>query len=196
MQKYVIEGDIDFYDELNKLSNDNGNEKNDDNSDNLCLITGEPLQYPVIKLLCGHKFNYLPLIDEVKKQKRERKNIPKLTIQQIKCPFCRNIQNKLLPDLSFDISGCQPILGVNSPNKYCMFLNQCKYVYKSGKNKNMTCNKGCNGEYCKAHLKNILKTSDINKTQCKYVIKRGVNKGNQCCSNVKNGDYCSKHKNK
>ena len=192
MQNYLIEGDIDFYNELKNRTN--SNDCNED--ENTCLITGEELCYPTITLLCGHKFNYFPLLDEVKKQKRERRNIPKLSINQIKCPFCRNIQNKLLPYICFDISGYQPILGVNSPSKYCMFLNKCNYIYKSGKNKNMKCNNECNDEYCKKHFKLINSKKESQKTQCKYIFKRGINKGKQCCVNVKDGEYCGKHKNK
>ena len=55
---YIIEGDIDFWNELNDDSEDvNKIEK--------CLLTNSPLSRNYIKLPCGHKFNYKPLYNEI-----------------------------------------------------------------------------------------------------------------------------------
>ena len=35
-----------------------------------CLITGEELVANSIKLQCGHHFNYIPLLQDVKNQKQ------------------------------------------------------------------------------------------------------------------------------
>jgi len=84
-----------FYKQL--LSNDN-TESNDDN--NYCLITHEPLEES-IKLDCSHSFNYDAIFKYVLNQKTKfnlleyRKYI--LKFYQIMCPYCRTVQNKLLP---------------------------------------------------------------------------------------------------
>ena len=55
---------IDFYSELKKeLSVDSTNKEQ------CCLITQMPLSDNYITLECNHKFNYLPLYNEVVKQK-------------------------------------------------------------------------------------------------------------------------------
>lgn len=109
MPKYNIEGDINFYNELYKLLD----ESNDDlqNDENQCKITGMPLTEHHVVLECGHKFNYVPLYDEIYKQKYHFKTylitdlISSLqkkfkefnTDYYIRCPYCRDIQKTLLP---------------------------------------------------------------------------------------------------
>ena len=39
-----------------------------DNYDNICLISNEPLEEH-ITFTCKHKFNYIPIYNEIKKQK-------------------------------------------------------------------------------------------------------------------------------
>ena len=60
---YIIEGGLDFYAEINK------NDSEDESS--LCLISGESLGRNHIELPCNHKFNYVPLYQEVVTQKRK-----------------------------------------------------------------------------------------------------------------------------
>ena len=61
---YIIEDDIDFFKELNE------DLKIDKVSDeNVCLISNLPLTDNYITLKCNHKFNLLPLFNEVCKQK-------------------------------------------------------------------------------------------------------------------------------
>ena len=40
----------------------------DDEDDKICLITGEKLTKDHIKLICGHKFNYMYIFNEIKQQ--------------------------------------------------------------------------------------------------------------------------------
>ena len=89
---YIIEDNIDFYNELNKqLTNNN-------NDEDICLLSHLPLDINNIKLECRHKFNYLPLYNEVCKQKSNNYfETTHLLINQIKCPYCRKITNNLLP---------------------------------------------------------------------------------------------------
>lgn len=94
-KKYCIEGNIDFYSEINS------NEDNNDNLnyDNICLITNEPLIDKFVTMECGHKFNYIPLYNDLIKQKYFTNifedNI--LKINEIRCPYCRTISTQLIP---------------------------------------------------------------------------------------------------
>ena len=58
--KYIIEDNINFFDELNS---------DDCDPNNTCLIENKPLVDNFITLSCGHKFNYLPIYNEIIKQK-------------------------------------------------------------------------------------------------------------------------------
>jgi hypothetical protein len=110
-----------FYNELSKILNtdtthqdgiseniivSNHTDTNaDTNADtNICLITKEKLEPNHITLSCNHKFNYMPLYNEVVNQKNKQNNIyeiAKLSSNQIKCPYCRAITNKLLPYIAY-----------------------------------------------------------------------------------------------
>lgn len=147
---YIIEDGIDFYKELNECDVD-------DNQDETCLISHEPLiRQQTVKLLCGHKFNYLPLFNEIYSQKKclNVLEVKRLSINQLKCPYCRNIQNKLLPYIP-QIDGVKRVYGVNSPEKWEMknYLCECNYVYKSGKKKGLVCGKRSLEEKCNFHSK-------------------------------------------
>ncbi|RPG17259.1 MAG: hypothetical protein CBC84_002315 [Pelagibacteraceae bacterium TMED124] len=153
--------------------------------ENNCLITNEPLEKSHIKLTCTHSFNYKPLLNEVCKQKinliRGKKysnnlEIQKLTKYQMKCPYCRTIQNGILPYIKTH----PKIRYVNWPQKQALKLNKCPYQFKSGKRKNQPCNKFCCFEYCKQHL-NLLEKRNVKKEN-KNIIKCTAltRKGNQC----------------
>ena len=168
MLNYVVEDGIDFFAELNK--------KNDsDNDENLCLITNTKLLNNKITLPCNHTFNYLPLFFEVKNQKRYNPNEPyNLLRHQIRCPYCRQVSNKLLPYVPPSVvgKGAIRLSGVNSPDNLCMKHKTCKWVFKSGKKKGCECQKkGFEtdaGDYCEIHwkYKKTEKTSENNENIC------------------------------
>ena len=117
-KKYCIEGNIDFYREINS------NEDNNDylNYDNICLITNEPLIDKFVTMECGHKFNYIPLYNDLIKQKYFTNIMEetKLKINEIRCPYCRSISTQLIP---FYENFCilkdvfvRKIIGVNNYN--------------------------------------------------------------------------------
>ena len=72
MNKYKIEGNIDFFEELYKSLD---NEENLDEDTNTCLITNQSLTDKFIQLQCGHKFNYVPLFLDIKNQNIKNKCI-------------------------------------------------------------------------------------------------------------------------
>ena len=168
MNNYIIEGGIDFYQELNNVNN-NVNNLHDVNNlydvnnvnNNICLITKEQLSYNYITLPCNHSFNYVPLYKEICLQKQKITyltdlEIVKLSSHQIKCPYCRTIINNLIPYIPIN-DEIQKIINVNSPSKYCMTRYKCRYTFKSGKTKGSLCNKHAyeipnkDGIYCEKH---------------------------------------------
>ena len=134
----------DFFNELySQMCNESNNNCD---LDKKCLITGDLLHDKYITLLCGHTFNYHSIVKEVDRQKY---SVPKTEVQrlkknQLKCPYCRNVQDGILP--LFD--GYEKIKFVNYPPKYSMKGEKCKYMFKYGKRKNELCNKACYDVYC------------------------------------------------
>lgn len=159
---YKIEDNLEFYSLLYSEIN-----KNESKETKRCLISKQPLNDTSLKLLCGHEFNYKPLYREIIKQKtvHNHLSIIRLKKNQLQCPYCRNIQEKVLPFKPYD--GVQKKYGVNSPPSYEMLMDKCSYIFKSGKRKNNPCNKLCNGEYCNTHFKIMEKKKDKEKEEIK-----------------------------
>ena len=120
METYIIEDNIDFYSELHSNCEEETNQNiittqtTIYNDENMCLITHSPLIEHHQVLPCGHSFNYLPLYKYTKnaKLKFNHLELPMLTLNQIKCPFCRTIHNQLLPYIQ--LPGVFKINGVNA----------------------------------------------------------------------------------
>jgi hypothetical protein len=120
MNKYIIEGGIDFYEELYKsLDIEDTNEKTEED-ENLCLITNQPLIEKFVQLNCGHKFNYIPLFLDLKNHKQKFNGMEgtasKLAIDEIRCPYCRTKQKGVLP--YYEELGFPKINGVNHINPF------------------------------------------------------------------------------
>lgn len=163
-------------------------EENDDiNENECCLITKTPLEDDHVKLMCGHSFNYDAIYNEVKHQKRYNPlDITSLSVYQLKCPYCRNIQNELLP-----LIGEYSVYGVNAPDKYTMKPNVCQYVFKSGNKKGELCNKQCYKQMCKGHLKYLYQLEK--KEFCKHKLISGKNKGKECGCKIYKDGLCKRH---
>jgi hypothetical protein len=160
MPNYKIEGDIDFYSSLySSLDYDSDKDKEIEEKEQLCEITGSKLTNNFVTLECNHKFNYDALYTEICKQKftfqsythdvLSKKDIQKIRDSKldyyIKCPYCRHVQFTLLPyyeDLPF-----QKKYGVNTndpdyrviktaslnPNYLPSNYNFCVYGYQFSK---------------------------------------------------------------
>ena len=197
---------IDFNAELMKMVYDESN--NDDDTTEVCLIDGLPLETNFIQLKCSHKFNYYNIFNEVIRQKTKynHKEVQHLRSNQIKCPYCRNVQTGILPFFE----GYTKIKNVNTPEKYVMKNNKCSYIFKSGKRKGLPCNKNCYHEMCKTHLKITKNTlskkqkkiiynigDDVPSNKCKHILTSGKNKGKYCSCKLKinflNYGFCGKH---
>lgn len=124
-------------------------EDDDKNDDNICLISGVALEDNYVTLCCGHKFNYLAIYNEILNQKtvENYKEVQHLKKKELKCPYCRTIQQGLLPFYS-NYPSVEKIEGVNWPIKLQYKTNSCKYIYKSGKKKGLACGIKCTGDYC------------------------------------------------
>lgn len=217
LKNYVIDGDeegmieSDFFSQLKSmltLSESSCNVNTNsvvESEENCCLLTKEPLKTIHIVLECGHKFNYLPLYREIIAQKIKcvSYNSYPLKSNQIKCPYCRNIQDKLLPYLQYD--GVKKMLHVNHPSKMSMTSQPCMYNANNYKNinskskKTIVC-KECaidvyNGTYvCKKHCDFLSLTMPSETTtttllsptvssspsKCGVILRYGKNKGKPC----------------
>ena len=112
----------------------------------MCLISQDPLEVNHVKLDCGHKFNYKELYNEVKMQKTSPTytEVQRLRREQLKCPYCRNVQVGLLPRRK----GFENVNGVNTPYKFIMKRQKCKYVFQSGKRKGNECGVASVDRFC------------------------------------------------
>jgi len=207
--KYEVEDDLhlDFFEALKTMQQEatvlppSASSSSDDN--NVCLITNEPLNSFHVCLQCGHKFNYEPLYQEVLRQKG-RMGIhnyhEKIDVNQIKCPYCRTMTNKLLPFI-----GQHPVIkrlaGVNSPAHMCMPGVKCHVE---------SCNANAFYEhddrlFCLRHHRAAMKPKSINKiarkkasfVKCAAEVQSGENKGKRCKLNAiqstSEPPLCKKH---
>lgn len=129
MEKYNIEGNIDFYKELNKSLDF---EENFDENKNLCMITNEPLTEKFVTMQCGHKFNYIAIYNDILNHKQYFNKMEdlngRLNKNEIRCPYCRNKQQILLP--YYNELGLPKVNGVNFYNTtYNSNYGKCMFKY-------------------------------------------------------------------
>lgn len=184
-----------FNKELLELLCSEKNEIIEENHD-ICLISNTKLIDP-IKLACGHTFNYDSIFNEIKGQSYYNGYETQILKKwQIKCPYCRTIQNGILPYRN----NYKKITGVNWPTRHQHMPNKCTYIFSSGKRKNMTCNKNCLNKYCTGHQnimnkRNAKKEQALNIPTCQYKFKKGNKKGSfcKCKTFFNNSTHCKTH---
>jgi hypothetical protein len=211
---YVIEGDDaeaedcenDFFNKLKFMTQCNESIENV-NIDSCCLLTKEALNDIHVTLNCGHKFNYIPLYKEVVIQKTSAGmttngyyNSCTLRLNEMKCPYCRRVQDKLLPFLNYD--DIKRLRGVNGPESLCMKARMCEHIETANKKKKNSNKKSdsceCNAihlvsgvYYCKKHYEQqqqqmqndsatLVVTENKNEDICGVIVKSGKNKGLPC----------------
>lgn len=162
-----IDSTFNFYEELNKIDDeDNCNEINEEK----CLISNLKLDKTKIELLCGHKFNYFYIFNEILNKKTTINYYQhSLGSTQISCPYCRKVFNYLLPP-SLDIEQTYEIKNINRPHRYSMPIN-CQYNNCFNKKTYIT----PLGSYCKKHY-SYLKNSDKKEKNNEKVNKQTNNK--------------------
>ena len=138
MDKYDIEGGIDFFSELYKSLDETTDE--DAPNESVCLITEQPLAEFHVTMKCGHKFNYKPLYLDIKNHKQKCNNLEsssgRLGYNEMRCPYCRNKQVGTLP--YHEELGLPKVHGINyiDPNykplnassMYKHFLSPCEFL--------------------------------------------------------------------
>ena len=154
---YILPEGFDFYAELNK-NEDTDNDitcNNEAHYDNKCLISGNELNEEyTIRLSCGHSFDYIALLNDTYESKyglsyKSHYNYVKIRDHQLRCPYCRQIQNNILP--YYPELEKRRIRGVNHPLNWGMGNNSCSYKFKSGKNKGQLCGRKCYRDKCNLH---------------------------------------------
>ena len=139
---------LDFFKQINETHDISYNT----NHSNVCLITNDPLELDHIVLHCNHKFNYYGIFFDTVNQKKNQAHMQSLKTFELRCPYCRNIQDKILPYRK--IPECdKKIHGVNFPSKYSMKNMKCCYVFKRGPRKGTQCNKESDRSFCNQHTK-------------------------------------------
>jgi len=185
---------VDFNNKLYKLlcEDDDTDESECSRS---CLISGEPLRDNSIKLSCNHRFNFENIFYEVSKQKdKNYLETCKLSLGEIKCPYCRSVQKGLLP-LNKEFPNLRK-RGVNLPKSLIYKPNKCIHIMIGGKNKGLPCNISCYNKYCEKHDK--INKEKENVIRCQSILKSGKRKGEMCMCICKSEEskslsLCKKH---
>ena len=139
----------------------NNNDYIDINQNDYCSISNKPLESNYITLDCSHSFNYVPLYKEITYQKTYRHMDNRyLAYDQIRCPLCRKITNKLIPYFSYyDIPS---IRQVSLPLSKCIKLYECSHVNK--KTNIQCCKSACltkKGIFCNKHIKDTYENEEL-----------------------------------
>ena len=123
MVKYEMSDgkDIDFFAELKMVNTVVCGEcvhevkPEEENEQDMCMITHLPLTENSVKMECGHTFNYGPLFHDIFNHKTKFNVVEyrKLSYSEIRCPYCRNIQRTLLPYLDGNDVNYPKVHGVN-----------------------------------------------------------------------------------
>jgi hypothetical protein len=121
--------------------------------DDICPISKIKLDETRTKLSCGHEFNYMNIYAECVAQKQSKTvslQVTEIKVGELRCPYCRNIQKGILPYIKME--EVKKIKGVNYPPSMYMRTSECNHIMKSGKRKNLKCDKACSQKYCYAHI--------------------------------------------
>lgn len=125
MNKYKIENNINFYEELYKSL-----DEEEVFDDERCLITNEKLTDKFIQLNCGHKFNYIPLFNDLVNYKNKYIKLEftsnYLNYNEIRCPYCRSKQIGLLP--YYEELGVKKEHGINFVDETLPVFKLCAFL--------------------------------------------------------------------
>ena len=218
MNKYEVEDNIDFYEQLKKSMD---NDDDEDSRETHCLITNLPLIEPYITMKCGHSFNYAPLVKDITSVKsNNHMERFRLKANQIRCPYCRSIENHVLPYIRH--SKCSKKESINwldvSKHKIrdflsysdgpcsvcdlskktilspCGQLHYCLEHYKEfyPRNKVFSSKKVYNFKVNSNNHENIIIHSATTEGCCS-ILKSGPRKGQMCGAVKKLDNYCLRH---
>jgi len=206
MTKYIIEGGVNFYEELYKSLDDT---TKDESSEDLCLISGEILEDKYFTMECNHKFNYIPLYKDLLnfKTKLSLMESVRLKPNEIRCPYCRKRQSKLLP--FYEELGLAKVNGINTWNPASEYGdNSTGYKATSAWVIGSCCIPKCNATtvkpnvqdsklYCYTHSKEFFKLTvhGFTSGKCIQLLKSGPRKGTECgaVAYTNTNDCCKRH---
>jgi len=230
LNTHPVQKSIDFFSELSKIiestNTDNATSNDSDinahepsnaiistpSHDNICLISKEILHPNHITLVCNHKFNYIPIYKEVLYQKTKFNTlyeVTKLNSNQIKCPYCRTITNKLLPFIPYP--GVKLAKTIHSSGNDCIPVAKCSHVTKKRNYDTDCCETKCNKNalyyetenvlLCPTHYKKYVakkegrKSTVSGKPRCVAILKSGANVGKQCGMTISTdgSQFCKRH---
>jgi hypothetical protein len=131
--------------------------------------------------------------------------VTKLQPYQIKCPYCRNITDKLLPFIPYP--HVKHAKNIHAAEPDCIPAIKCSHIRKSHtSNKcDIQCDKNAlyyeaeNLLFCSTHYKTYTSknvTSDTNnKPLCTAILKSGANSGKPCNSiiSIDGSNFCKRH---
>lgn len=164
---YDIEGGIDFYAEL-AGEEDDSEETGGKNAD-VCTLTGCPLDDNHVALGCGHRFNYPAMFHEAAAQKAHQssygQDTVRLSLGEIKCPYCRRVNAGLLPYRPMP-GFAKHTRGVNSPLHLCMPSQQCEWRLRGGASKGKACGAPAYTDQLGTHCPRHRKTVRLSKSSC------------------------------
>ena len=189
--------------------------------DNICLISKEPLHPNHITLTCNHKFNYIPIYKEVIYQKTKLNTlyeVTKLNSNQIKCPYCRSITDKLLPFIPYP--SIKLAKNIHSSGHDCIPTAKCSHTIKK-RNGESHCESKCSKNalyyetenllFCPTHYKKYVAKKPCtlslqvekkeavkaisDKPRCIAILKSGTNIGKPCNSfiSIDGSQFCKRH---
>lgn len=217
MNKYDIEDNINFY-ELLKSSMDE--EENDDSQEKVCLISNQPLVEPYVTMKCGHSFNYSPLFKDICSVKaNNHMERHRLKANQIRCPYCRSVENHVLPYIRQPKCGRKDTVNWFDINKHkirdfiCYSEGLCAFCLNL--NKKTVLSPCGQYHYCLEHYQEkfpknkafprigIFNFSENSESEnvaiqtaaqgCCAILKSGIRKGQMCGAPQKNGNMCLRH---
>lgn len=152
-------------------------------TDGICLITKLPIVNKII-LPCKHVFEYDALLNNLLYSQTDYSNHI--------CPYCRKIHKGFIPyNNKTSVKIIHKNYKIFNTNNYI----NCEYCFKSGKSKNLQCNKvGHNFDnktLCFQHGKKYEDSKNI--LLCKHILKNGQNCKFKCYN--KEDGLCKRHYN-
>lgn len=147
----------------------------------VCLISGLPLDNTLVTLPCGHKFKYLPLLEDILSFASTH------CTNVVKCPYCRGEVRGTIPYRPDVIQKRRKY--INMPVCDCFNKHACTF---DDCTTNATIPIG-DVYACYRHYRKVAKTQAAgNATACSAILKTGKRKGEICGVRTKTG-LCKRH---
>ena len=186
---------------FNQLLEEDDDDLKDGETKEKCLISAVELtSNNTIQLSCGHKFDYVSLLLDLKTNMSIHRSYT------LKCPYCRNIQNGVLP-FRKDMSPMM-VRHINYPPHRCLETHECCRDSECVINATIPLEDGryvCYKHY--AGLKRELRSAKLAKLRsekaalagkakshvCEAILASGKRKGEVCGNKCGESRRCGRH---